>query len=530
MTPRVLAAVLLLALVVAGAPAARADGAPATRRLAVVVGANAAAPGRKPLRFAHRDARAVADVLRDLGGFASVDVNLLLDPQPEVVLGALDEALRDAAEARVETLVFFYYSGHADTGSLYPAGRALPLDQLRQRLEDGRAAMRIGIIDACRGGGWTGSKGLAASETFAIEQALDLSTHGSVLIASSSGMEDAHESVALRGSFFTHHWNAALRGAADRNGDDKVTLNEAFEYARTLTIRDTALHTENPQHPSFRFNLRGRGDPQLAELSPGRSVIELGQDKGPLQVIHLGTGLLVVELPAGARRVRVSLPPGRYVVRRRDADSVMAREVRLGTGQRLSVLESTLSRVRVAALDAKGTDEVALHAVPEPELPSPRSEIQLSLITHSSQDDFYEPDGEEVRGNQYVGVHGGYLMRHGRHLSTRLGGGFLRPDRPGEGAFMISAGEMLSWPILEREPVRGVSRYTLEAFVSGQLTARAGLEKEPWGDPYQLTGIVGGGLRYYTFFAQVGLGTELLGGLRTSLATEFGFRVTRDFL
>jgi hypothetical protein len=531
LTPRAFAAVLLAALVLAARPpAANADGAPATRRLAVVVGANAAAPGRKPLRFAHRDARAVAEVLRDLGGFASADVSLLLDPHPDAVLGALDDALRDAAAAKVETLVFFYYSGHADTASLYPAGHALSLEKLRARLEDGRAAMRIGIIDACRGGGWTGSKGLSASQTFAIEQALDLSTQGSVLIASSSGMEDAHESVALRGSFFTHHWNAAMRGAADRNGDDKVTLNEAFEYARTLTIRDTALHTENPQHPSFRFNLRGRGDPQLAELSPGRSVIELAQDKGPLQVIHLGTGLLVVELPAGARRVRVSLPPGRYMVRRREHGSVLAREVRLGTGQRVSVLESSLSAVRVAGLDAKGGEALAVEGSHERESPAPLAEIQLSMVTNSWDGQWAEIDGTFV-GNQYVGVQGSYMLRHGRHLATRLGVGFLRPDRPGEGGMLLSVGESLAWPLFEMdEPVRGVSSSTGELYLSGQLGLRGAFEDTAWADPYQLQGNAAVGFRIYTFFAQVGYGSDLFGGIRLNLATELGLRLTRDFL
>src|SRR5678816_1872501 len=116
-----------------------------------------------------------------------------------------------------------YYSGHADAEALYPNGRPLSLGALKKRLDDGRMNVRIGLIDACRGGGWTGAKGLTAAPAFPVEWPVALDNRGSVLIASSSGWEDAHESEALRGSFFTHHWNAGLRGAADLNGDATIT-------------------------------------------------------------------------------------------------------------------------------------------------------------------------------------------------------------------------------------------------------------------------------------------------------------------
>lgn len=560
-TLRAVAGFVLVSLALAVVPAtAAAEGTATTRRLAVVVGANAAAPGRKPLRFAHIDARAVAQVLRDLGGFAGDDVRLLLDPDPEVVLSALDAALRDAERADADALVLFYYSGHADTAALYPGGRALPLDRLRERLEDGRAAMRIGIIDACRGGGWTGSKGLSESETFAIEQALDLSSQGSVLIASSSGLEDAHESVALRGSFFTHHWNAALRGAADRNADDRVTLTEAFEYARALTIRDTALHTDNPQHPSFRFNLRGRGDPLLAELSPGSSVIELQQSRGPLQIIHLGTGLLVVELPKGERRVRVSLAPGHYLVRRRTRDAVQAREVRLGAGRRVVVAESGLVRIAGNRFASKGAGSVT--AAPQESAPpgmtpaalqpDPPSEWLLSFAWGQPKyhmNSYFE--GPELESSSYThsdtswSVEGAYLMRHGRYLATRMGLGYARPSSYGDGALSATVGEMLSWPLVQlRNPVRGISPYAVEPYIALHLTERFEFETgEPDEIPMRTQLGLSAGVRLFLFYAQFGyvfdvlprdVTVDMAGGSgylydpTPGPHIELGFRVTSD--
>jgi Caspase domain len=550
MSRRAMGLAIVAAIAVGHAMPARAEGTPTTRRLAVVVGANAAAPGRKPLRYAHGDARAVAQVLRDQGGFSAGDVHLLLDPDPAAVLAALDRALAGAADAEVDTMVLFYYSGHADTASLYPRGRPLSLELLRQRLEDGRAAMRIGIIDACRGGGWTGSKGLSESETFAIEQALDLSSHGSVLIASSSGLEDAHESVSLRGSFFTHHWNAALRGAADRNADDRITLSEAFEYARALTIRDTALHTINPQHPSFRFNLRGRGDPLLAELSPGSSVIDLAQSAGPLQIIHLGNGLLVAELPAGRRQARVSLPPGRYVVRRRQADQVLAREVRLGAGQRIHVREASLLPVRGGRLETKGAGQVTAES-DDPRSRPPPSEFMLSYLWSERRYDVdrYGPYSDSWPSSETVwGVQGSFLWRHGRYLATRFGAGFARPESLGDGSMLATIGESVSWPLeVLRDRIPGVSAYAIEPYLAAEVSARLELEieEENYEVPYRIQAGAFAGVRLYPIYMQVGYAVDLMprsvnfdgipgGGAgispgRPGPAFEVGLRLVKNF-
>ena len=60
------------------------------QRIAVVVGANMAPPGRSPLRYAHEDAKRVAEVLISVGGFAKQNVKLAFDPAPDALLALLD--------------------------------------------------------------------------------------------------------------------------------------------------------------------------------------------------------------------------------------------------------------------------------------------------------------------------------------------------------------------------------------------------------------------------------------------------------
>ena len=121
------------------------------QRYAVVVGSNSGIDGRPGLRFSHRDARAFAQVLFDVGHFARSNVDLLFDPTPQTVLDLLDLALRRAREDGGRAMLVFYYSGHADGKALYPDGHRLDLNDLKSRLNSDRGELRVGIIDGCRG-------------------------------------------------------------------------------------------------------------------------------------------------------------------------------------------------------------------------------------------------------------------------------------------------------------------------------------------------------------------------------------------
>lgn len=342
-------------------------GAPA--RMAVVVGSNGAAAGRPALRYAHEDARRMAEVLVQVGEFRPEHVKVLMDPSPQALLTAVDQQIAALRGKPGETLLLFYYSGHADPRFLYPGGQALALEELRKRVDTPAATVRLGIIDACSGGGWTQAKGLQPeAQPFEVHVPMVVRSEGSVLIASSSGLENAHETEALRGSFFTHHLVAGLRGAADQAGDGEVSVVEAFSYARERTVRDTALMGVSPQHPSFDLNLRGRADLALTRVASAGSLLQLQQTRGPLKVMQAGSGGQVAELPLGERQAVLALPPGRYLVVRKDTGGqARAREVTLREGEKVTLEEDSLEPVGYASLSLKGG-------------PPPRRTLSLSLF------------------------------------------------------------------------------------------------------------------------------------------------------
>ena len=220
-------------------------------------------------------------------------------------------------------------------------------------MELSHARLQLGIVDACGGGSWTGTKGLVADAApFALPDIVD--SQGAAWIASTSGSEEAHEAEVVEGSLFTHHLVMGLRGAADESSEGQVTLSEAFAYAKRHTTRDAALLADAAQTPSYHLQLRGKRDVVLTTVDAGETEVQLSQEVGPLQVLHVESGVALLELPPGSRTVRLALAPGDYVVRRITDDGVLAKSLTLRAGDTVFVPEESLELHASAGLAAKG--------------------------------------------------------------------------------------------------------------------------------------------------------------------------------
>ena len=356
MTIRSLALGIAITAAWIGSASASPESVPHLRRVAIVIGANDPPPGHQALRFAHDDANQMSDVLRRVGQFA--DVRVLLDPHPSELLALVQEVDDQARAAGGDGLVLFYYSGHSDGQSIFPHGEKLAIADVRDRLAHMDARIRVGILDTCRGGGWTQTKGLTVGPALDPIDLLDVATEGTALIASSAGLENAHETDAVRGSFFTHHLAAGLLGAADHSGDGEVTLQEAFDYAKDRTVRDTALLAPTPQHPSFDIKLHGRQDIVLASLRASSSALEIAAPRALLQVVHLDSGLIIAEAPPSTKPLRLAVAPGQYLVRRVDAGQVWAKQVTVGPGETIKVSETELELSGNPTIAVKGVEPI----------------------------------------------------------------------------------------------------------------------------------------------------------------------------
>lgn len=339
------------ALTVAAVLAASAAQALPRHTFVVAIGNNQGSVGEVDLLYAETDAKAVADALRLHAGVASSRQRLLLGEGAEPVRRALLELntqLRADASGEPSALIVFY-SGHADASGLHLGGSTLPMDELKALVEGSPAAVRVLIVDACRSGALTRVKGVVEAPSFALETKDDVAMEGLAIITSSAAGESSQESDRLSSSFFTHHFVNALRGAADANGDAKVTLTEAYAYTYHQTLRSSGS-TLALQHPTYAYDLKGRGDLVLAV--PADAQGRTGQLTLGSAVLHVVTreradGPVVAEVvPQGARRAMTLPAPATYFVQERRPDEFREYEVKLGVGDATALDQRPFRAVR----------------------------------------------------------------------------------------------------------------------------------------------------------------------------------------
>jgi hypothetical protein len=334
------------------------DGRPArAARFAVLLANNQGWSGEARLRFAHRDAHRLADTLRELGGFPAGNVKVIRHATPSDikltlrwVVGRLQKAPHD------DHLVLFYYSGHADEERLHPGKDKLSYKTLRSLLAAVPAKVRVALIDACRSGAITSLKGRPGPGFDVRVSALDR-VSGDVLITSAGRGENAQESARLEGSFFTSNVITGLRGAADVDRDGRVTLAELYDFAYRRTIGLTSGTLGGTQHPSFRFDLEGRGAVVLSQPRRARACLLVGKGARTDRylVLRAGDDAVVAEAPTTVKgTIRIGVRAGRYKVRYRTSGGIFEQQIELLAGECKKVQEGRMRRVILPETLSKG--------------------------------------------------------------------------------------------------------------------------------------------------------------------------------
>lgn len=328
--------VLLLMVLVSG-------DALAARRVAVFVGANNGWNEESPLRHAEDDARRMKAVFSELGGLAEEDTQLLLNPDAGTLVAALKAVAAKLQTSSEEgSLFLFYYSGHADKDSLHLRGGPLSFDDLYRSLHDMPASVKLGIVDACQSGSILTTKGAKATVPFDVLVKGGLEdVHGTVIFTSSGADELSQERKALAGSIFTHHLISGLRGAADGNGDQLISLDEAYQHAYGHTRMDTAGTVGGTQHPSYRNELKGRGDIYLTQpghLPGAGTALVFPAGERQCFVISPDEAVMHAEVFSRLEReVTLLLEPREYRLKCPGKEKTEVASVKLKPGERLDI-------------------------------------------------------------------------------------------------------------------------------------------------------------------------------------------------
>lgn len=290
-------AALLAVLPVAHAAESTTPSGLRVERFALVVGANDGGAQRARLRYAVQDATSVAEVLNDIGGVPWDHQQLLVEPDGpalESAIDALSEQVQQAEGEGVRTEVLVYYSGHSDEEGLLLGEGLFEYPRLKHALDTIPSDVRIAILDSCSSGALVRTKGGKHRPPFLVDSSTNVTGHA--ILTSSSANEASQESDKIGGSFFTHYLVSGLRGAADVTGDDRVTLNEAYDYAHDETLRRTENTLSGPQHANYDIDLAGSGDLVMTDLRQADAALVLDADLDGRLFVRDDAGRLRAEI------------------------------------------------------------------------------------------------------------------------------------------------------------------------------------------------------------------------------------------
>ena len=246
--------------------------------------------GLANLRYARRDAEAMAEYLRAPTGGRFDSVNLLVDQgaTAQAIRAALREDLRGVQE---NDLVLIYWAGHGmadpheparlyllghDTDPAHMPSTGYAMEQFQQDIQNLHTQRVLIFADACHSAGLSDpaqttrgtttnkiAEGLRGIKVEGVPRPSPPAGQCHLIFTSCEAGEQSLESAELEGGhgIFTYFLLDALCGAADRrdnggNADGRVTLGEMLEY----TVDKVKRFSENRQHP----DTAGRFDRNLA--------------------------------------------------------------------------------------------------------------------------------------------------------------------------------------------------------------------------------------------------------------------------
>jgi Caspase domain len=238
------------------------------------------------------DARALAEILEtpDIGGF-------------DEVLPVLNEGLASVRKAIArffdlrhrDDLLVMYFSGHGvrdEQGHLYLAvrdteravlaGTAIEASYVTARMDRSASKRLVLVLDCCHSGAFGYGTKAAHGASVGTATAFEGTGRGRVVLTATDATQYAWEGDQIIGdvenSLFTHYLIEGMRtGAADRDEDGKITIDELYEY-----VYDRVLH-ETPKQTPGKWAFGQQGEIIIARnrrLASAKLPLELEESLG----------------------------------------------------------------------------------------------------------------------------------------------------------------------------------------------------------------------------------------------------------
>jgi uncharacterized caspase-like protein len=214
------------------------------------------------LKYTDDDAYRYYAFLKSLEGGAIPDnqVRILIDEDAtrENVLENLTDIF---AQAGPNDLVIFYFSGHGLNGYFLPIdfdgyNNKLSHEEIAAVFQQCKAKYKLCLADACHSGSLLAMRSTEVESTLnQFYSVLSTTVSGTALIMSSKSEETSLESSGLRQGVFSHFLIRGLKGEADNNLDNIVSVGEIFEFVYAK-VRDYTAKRQSPV-------IKGNYDPSM---------------------------------------------------------------------------------------------------------------------------------------------------------------------------------------------------------------------------------------------------------------------------
>ena len=243
-------------------------------KVALLIGVSEYEFGLNPLPGAKKDIEAMQRVLQhpEMGGFA--EVKLLANPNRQEIDEGIETLFADRDR---NDLVLLYFSGHGikdDSGRLYLAtsktrknirgelmmATAVAASSMQGFMSGCRSKRQVVILDCCFSGAFGEGWVAKSDDSVDISQ---LGSEGRVVLTSSGSIQYSFEQEGGNLSTYTRFLVEGIEtGAADRDTDGMISVDELHEYARRK------VYEAKPAMKPERFVLRGEGEKILLAKAP----------------------------------------------------------------------------------------------------------------------------------------------------------------------------------------------------------------------------------------------------------------------
>jgi formylglycine-generating enzyme required for sulfatase activity len=214
-------------------------------------------PGLAQLSAPGKDAKEFGRVLDSTEICAFDDVIVLVNENASKIGEAIDYFL---SNRKPDDLLVLYFSGHGvrdEYGSLYLAvtntnrarlrSTAIKSDFIRDAMDQSRSKRQVLILDCCNSGAFAQGAKAETGGSIGTASAFEGKGYGRVVLTASDSTQFAWEGDRVIGetenSLFTHFIVKGLEGAADTDGDGRITIDELYDYTYEQIVNITPKQT-----------------------------------------------------------------------------------------------------------------------------------------------------------------------------------------------------------------------------------------------------------------------------------------------